>query len=419
MRTNVFTLAKLTDLIANCRDEKDAVIRANLLNEILSVVHDVDEQIIEAERAQEDAVADFKNVFDFSPIPKFFFGAEGILDCNFAAMELLRSRSKSEILYKHPSILSPEFQPDGRRSDEKSLEMDRLANEKGFHRFEWTHLALDGIEILVEVTLAPINLNKQKVLLCVWRDLTETRRLEADVLLERTKAIHSAKLASLGEMSANIAHEINNPLGIIAGNIKLLKKFKDNPEKFEEKLVSAEKACHRIEKIVKGLQKFTRSTDTLEHKPESLASIIQEAITVTEAKSKLHATPVSMNIASNEIIYCDAVEIEQVLINLINNAVDAVKLRADRWIEIKLFQLGSEIVLQVIDSGSGLSAEIEKSLFQPFFTTKDVGEGTGLGLSISRSILRSHSATLNLNRAIQNTCFEIRFPREEGLKNVA
>ena len=110
-------------------------------------------------------------------------------------------------------------------------------------------------------------------------------------------------------------------------------------------------------------------------------------------------------------ICCDSVEIEQVLVNLINNAIDAVKGQENAWVKLNCFEVGSQVVLQVIDSGLGLSKEVEAKLFQPFFPTKPVGEGTGLGLSIVKGILDEHKASISLNRAMPHTCFEIRFPK--------
>jgi diguanylate cyclase (GGDEF)-like protein len=94
---------------------------------------------------------------------------------------MLRCSDKGQLLSLHPAMLSPEFQPDGRRSLEKSVEMDALAHERGFHRFEWTHRKLDGEEFPVEVTLTPVTLANRPVLLIVWHDLTERKRAEEQI----------------------------------------------------------------------------------------------------------------------------------------------------------------------------------------------------------------------------------------------
>ena len=239
-------------------------------------------------------------------------------------------------------------------------------------------------------------------------------KFERELELERAKSMHNAKLASLGEMSAGIAHEINNPLAVISGTIPLLVKFKDDPVKWGAKLEALAKASERITKIVRGLKKFSRSSEGSVFKRESLEGVITESLALTEAKAKRHSTAVTVEQSPGLSIWCDEVEMIQVLVNLINNAIDAIKTTDERWVKIVAFREELVVVLQVIDSGSGISREVEEKLFQPFFTTKPVGEGTGLGLSIAKGILDNHKAKFFLNRSFQTTCFEIRFAAHDS-----
>jgi len=242
-------------------------------------------------------------------------------------------------------------------------------------------------------------------------DITDELMLQRNLEIERGRSLLHSKLASLGEMSAGVAHEINNPLAIISGNLPLLRKFQNDPEKLESKLQAIEKSTERIAKIVRGLKKFARISDTHNLQPAHINEIIRESVSLTEAKAQRHQARVQVDAETDSKILCDSVEIEQVLVNLINNAVDAAKTSADPWVRIHAFEDRNEVVVQVIDSGSGVSPEVETRLFEPFFTTKEVGEGTGLGLSISKGILAQHKASIHLNRNLKHTCFEIRFQR--------
>jgi PAS domain S-box-containing protein len=241
-------------------------------------------------------------------------------------------------------------------------------------------------------------------------DVSEQHAFEKRVEEQRVHMIHTSKLASLGEMSAGVAHEINNPLSIIMGNLPLLRKYRNHEEKFVSKLEAVSKSAQRIEKIVSGLRKFSRTSEKDAHKLESLNEIINEVILLTEAKAKSQAVIVEAILAPDLYINCAVVEIEQVLVNLVNNSVDAIQTLPDKWIKIVSRVEGEHILIQVIDSGRGIAPEVVKRLYEPFFTTKAVGAGTGLGLSISRGILMSHGASLELHRKHPNTCFEIRFP---------
>lgn len=236
-----------------------------------------------------------------------------------------------------------------------------------------------------------------------------------ELLQEQTKSLQNAKLASLGQISAGIAHEINNPLATISGAIQLLPSSINDTEKFNRKVDIIKKSIKRVDKIIKGLRKFSRSTTENTRIEVKLHTVVEEALTLTEAKAKHAEVKIETELDKNLISSCDEIEIEQVLVNLISNAIDAIKNLETKWIKIVLKQENDMCLLHVIDSGRGISPEIEKKLFEPFFTTKPVGEGTGLGLSISKGIIEDHGGQLQINSKFENTCFEIRINK----KNVA
>jgi sigma-B regulation protein RsbU (phosphoserine phosphatase) len=124
----------------------------------------------------------FQILFDRSTDPHIIFDATGITDCNDAMIRLLGASDKSRVLSLHPAALSPEFQPDGRRSAEKSDEMDRIARATGHHRFEWVHRRLDGKEVPVEVAMSAVELDSGPAMVLVWHDLTERKRAENELL---------------------------------------------------------------------------------------------------------------------------------------------------------------------------------------------------------------------------------------------
>jgi PAS domain S-box-containing protein len=250
-------------------------------------------------------------------------------------------------------------------------------------------------------------------------DITDQIKLKNELELERTKSLRNAKLASLGEMSAGIAHEINNPLAIISGAVGLLPRYLNNPEKQAAKIESIQKACDRIARIVSGLRKFSRTGDKSNFEVHNLNAIVAEAIALSEMKSTRNSTPVTLEGLENVPVFCDEVEIGQVLINLINNAIDAVKERPEKWVKVAVAQEPQCAILRVTDSGPGIPEPVRNRLFDPFFTTKEIGEGTGLGLSISKGILDEHKATISVVTECSNTCFEIRFPMRAGTENAA
>ncbi len=310
---------------------------------------------------------------------------------------------------KHISTLHPDDQLTWRKTVEGALQ-DGMP-----YRMRYRTIFPDGrINWLEGIGEAKRNsLGNVVYLSGTCQDISEVVKSEELIKEERAKALQNAKLASLGEMSAGIAHEINNPLAIISGATWILPKVIDDPLKVESTLKSIEKATERIAKIVGALKKFSRSEEKSKHDVYSLSSIIKESMVLTSGKSSRSLTGVDFSASSEGLILCDEIEIEQVLINLINNGIDAIKDLKEKWIKISLFEEEKFVVIRVKDSGFGISENIQKKLFQPFFTTKIIGEGTGLGLSIVKGILDEHKATIEVLANQENTCFEIKFPKAE------
>lgn len=237
----------------------------------------------------------------------------------------------------------------------------------------------------------------------------QRKSAEKQVAEQQLKMIHESKMAALGEIAAGIAHEINNPLSIISGSLGLLTVPGITPEQMNHKLKTIEKSVDRIGKIVSSLKKFSRSSAHKSYARYSLPQLIEESLILTKSKSKQFNTPVNFERDNDFYILCDQAEIEQVSINLINNAIDAVKPLNEKWVKITIQEENEQVILRIIDSGPGIPREVREKMFESFFTTKPVGEGTGLGLSITKKILGEHGASISVNADMPNTCFEIKF----------
>ncbi|MGY3803255.1 PAS domain S-box protein [Pigmentibacter ruber] len=289
------------------------------------------------------------------------------------------------------------------------------AKKEIFEERKWNFVRKNGSKVLVSLNLSPLK-NSDNIIygyMVIAKDMTEQILMQRKLDEERSKAIHNSKLISLGELSAGIMHEINNPLSIISSSMQILKKSKDNPEQFEQRCLQIDKSVQRILKIVTGLKRFSRSTVNDLQELIYISEVINEVIIIMNAKMKDNSIDLRINVVSEGKIKGDFVELEQVLINLLSNSADAIRNMSERWITINLFNDDdeNEVVLQIIDSGLGISDEIKEKIFNPFFTTKEKGEGTGLGLSISKSIIERHKGCLLINTKFKNTCFEIRIPK--------
>ena len=305
-----------------------------------------------------------------------------------------------QILGKRPvDIISPEFGALAGPFIKRAIAGEKVS-------FEGPIQLVDGRKPIIQVTLVPcLDIDGQPDGFFTFiHDISSLKEAEA-------KLVHSSKLASLGEMSAGMAHEINNPLAIISASVELLTIFINDPVKLEHHIEVIRKAGARIAKIVLGLKKFSRSGQKASVVTCSLGEIAKEALILTASKSNRHDTPVTLDCQIDGNINCDEVEIEQVLINLINNAIDAVQNRPEKWVVVSVIAIEDSVVLRVMDSGNGIPEHVRAKLFQPFFTTKPAGRGTGLGLSITKGILDEHKASISVVAECAHTCFEIRFPK--------
>jgi len=260
---------------------------------------------------------------------------------------------------------------------------------------------------------------RPEFLISISNDITDEVHMKEQLEFERAKVVQASKMASLGEISAGIAHEINNPLAIIAGTARALPKFISKPSEFQTRVQMISRSVERIQKIVSGLRKFSRTSGSTEMKLHSIANIAKEAVFLTKVKSQQCGVLVEVDISSDLQILCNEIEIEQVLVNLLNNGIDAVKNLQEKWVKIHVFEDSEEAILEVRDSGPGILPIHREKIFQPFFTTKPVGEGTGLGLAIVKGIIDEHKASIDVCTDSPTTCFVIRFKKVDGAKHAA
>ena len=254
----------------------------------------------------------------------------------------------------------------------------------------------------------------------VMLDLRVKRDLEAQLEEERAKSLHSAKLASLGEMAAGVAHEINNPLAVIKGCTEYIQKMtlgkkKYRPEVQKEFLENSISQINRISKIVSGLTEFSRESSQEPFELNPISKVIDNTLILCQEKIKSRGIDLKINQDNTDLkVPSQAISLSQVLLNLINNAGDAIQNQEEKWIKLDIIEHEDFVEIDCTDSGPGISEELAYKIMNPFFTTKAVGEGTGLGLSISVGIVKKHGGDLFLDSESQNTKFVLKLPKSSA-----
>ncbi len=232
---------------------------------------------------------------------------------------------------------------------------------------------------------------------------------------QQSELIHISNIAALGEMSGGIAHEINNPLQILTIQLSYLKKHLNGvpqlPSQVEEHLGKMDSTIQRIARLVKGLRNLSRNVVSDPPNLFPISNAIDDMLAVSAQKLKHMDIELKINGDTGIMVLGHMVQLSQVLINLLNNAVDAIDdVSFEKWIVIDITQEASKILISITDSGPGIPKEVALKIMHPFFTTKSPGKGTGLGLSISRGMIEKIDGRLFLDQSSPNTKFVIELP---------
>jgi PAS domain S-box-containing protein len=427
------------------------------------------EAALEQERLAE---AKYRGIFENAVEGILRTTADGqFLSCNPATAAILGYDSPAELIESIPSIAQLYVSPE-RRQELYSL----LRKKKEVKNFEVEMYRKDGGKLWVLVSTRAA-FDEQGGILHVdgmLQDLTERKQAEKALqelnealeqrVVERTRELESAysdlksaqshmlqqeKMASIGQLAAGVAHEINNPVGFVMSNLNSLRKYTEKllafirsqgealtaitglslerQQALREELAAGRKSlkidyiaddalnlidesldgANRVKNIVQNLKNFSR-IDESGNKPTYLNKAIESTLQIVWNELKYKAT-VTRDYGEIPLTVCNAGELNQVFTNLLINAGQAIREKGE--ITIRTWAEGESICLAFADTGCGMPPEISQRIFEPFFTTKEVGKGTGLGLSITYDIIKKHQGEIEVTSEVgKGTTFTVRIP---------
>jgi signal transduction histidine kinase len=252
------------------------------------------------------------------------------------------------------------------------------------------------------------------------RRLIDTVARQAALFVERREAMeekdrleeqlrHADRLATIGKLAAGVAHELNEPLGSILGFAQLAKKSPGLPPQTAQDLNRIVSASLHAREVIRKLMLFARQMPP-QRSRLNLNRVVQEGLYLFDARCVRQKIELALSLGEDlPEVYADATQLTQVLTNLVVNAVQAMPAGGKLSVETRAD--AEAVTLRIEDTGEGMSPEVEKQIFTPFFTTKEADLGTGLGLAVAHGIVTAHRGTIRVkSRVGRGTCFEIRLP---------
>ncbi len=388
------------DLEAMKSGASDYLVKGQIDTQLLerSIRHSIERK--NAERRIKESEEKFRLLFDRVFDSIFMIDLDGnLVDANQTGLSLLGYTREELIKLNVRDVHPPEDHAEAARVINDVLRTGTA------HSDEIRLVTKTGNMVSMEVGGGIFEVQGKRFIIGSFRDITERKRM-------REQQLHSEKLASVGSLVGGIAHELNNPLTAVIGYAQLLTSSRKEDPDLAKKFKMIDDSAQRCKRIIDNLLKFARQTKTALIKTH-VNDIVDKSIELVNYDlQKKNISVVTEQEENLPVITADPYQVQQVLINLMQNARDAMlSVCNEGEIQISTFVRNQHVVIRLADNGPGIPSDIAKRIFDPFFTTKEVGKGTGLGLSVSYGIIIDHNGDLKLIETEGGgAVFEIVFP---------
>ena len=369
---------------------------AGAARHLSGILLDVDEEK-QVEQALRTRESHLRSILHTIPDAMIVIDGNGIMQLFSTAAERLFGWSEHEAMGQNVRILMPE--PDSSRHDGY---IARYRNTRDPHIIGIGRIVTgkrrDGTTFPMHLSIGEMQSGGEPYFTGFVRDLTEHQKTQARLQELQTELVHVSRLTAMGEMASALAHELNQPLAAISnymkGSRRLLADSTDpNRAKMESALDRAAEQAQRAGQIIRRLRDFVSRGES-EKRVESLSKMIEEAGALGLAGAREQNVQLRFSLNPDaDLVLADRVQIQQVLVNLFRNALEAMTQAPRRELVVTNTRVADDMIeVEVSDTGSGFQDDVIPNLFQTFFTTKETG--MGVGLSISRSIIEAHGGRM-------------------------
>jgi PAS domain S-box-containing protein len=355
----------------------------------------------------------YRTLFNSDPHPIF------ILDSHTFEILDVNQRAQDSYGYSRAELLGTLFLQLGEENDVELAEgLKNLSEDKSLLFTKKQHYRKGGKPFYVDINISYAKYGEADVIVAATTDITE-------VVEKETQLIQAGKMTTLGVMAAGMAHEINQPLNVIQVCADFFLKMLNRGQKIEDEDLRsmANDIVANVERasgVIKHVRDFARQSEPVRTRV-NINDPINDVFKVLGHQLKVHDVEVTLDLDTQiPDILAEHNRLEQVFINLVSNAIDAMDEKDNRpdidnnekHLTIKSFAENGHVCVKVTDTGIGMSAEVKNKIFEPFYTTKKVGKGTGLGVSISYGIVQDYKGAIDIESQVgQGTTFILKFPQ--------